>query len=410
MATKPELRRAVSNSKIKSSDWNFNFDSLNDYIENSIADSALTNYDVNTEYQKGAWVLAEVEGEKAIFESKYDGNKGNSLLDETYWDKVKLGGSSRNIGELVTSLLPQTDAGLHLVDGALINGNGAYADFVNYIAELYNADPTANYFTDEETWQTSVTNYGVCGKFVYDNVANTVRLPKVTGIIEGTIDVSALGDLVEAGLPNITGYVAGVASLADINSVSGALKYASQTNGDISATSSATYKRYTLKMDASLSNPIYKDNFNKVQPQTIKGFVYICIATSKKTDVEVNIDNVMTDVNGKADTDLTNLTNTGKEFASGLPMPSGRNIDLTLGATGAEYTAPANGWVTFTRALGDREHITMSSNDVAAVFVSYGSQVPTISIPVIKGAKFVVTYLGTGITYKFKFIYAEGAE
>ena len=351
MVTKPELRRAVSNSKIKSSDWNFNFDSLNDYIENSIADSALTNYDVNTEYQKGAWVLAEVEGEKAIFESKYDGNKGNSLLDETYWDKVKLGGSSRNIGELVTSLLPQTDAGLHLVDGALINGDGAYADFVNYIAELYNANPTANYFTDEETWQTSVTNYGVCGKFVYDNVANTVRLPKVTGIIEGTIDVSALGDLVEA-----------------------------------------------------------YDNSITVQPQTIKGFVYICIATSKKTDVEVNIDNVMTDVNGKADTDLTNLTNTGKEFASSLSMPSSRNIDLTLGASGAEYTAPANGWVSFARALGDREHITMSSNDIAAVFVSYGSQVPTISIPVIKGAKFKVTYLGTGITYKFKFIYAEGAE
>ena len=93
---------------------------------------------------------------------------------------------------------------------------------------------------------------------------------------------------------------------------------------------------------------------------------------------------------------------------SGWSLPSENSIDLTLGATGTEYTAPANGWVTFTRALGDREHITMSSNDVAAVFVSYGSQIPTISIPVIKGAKFKVTYLGTGTTHKFKFIYAQG--
>lgn len=408
MATKPELRRAVSNSKIKSSDWNFNFDSLNDYIENSIADSALTNYDVNTEYQKGAWVLAEVEGEKAIFESKYDGNKGNSLLDETYWDKVKLGGSSRNIGELVTSLLPQTDAGLHLVDGALINGDGAYADFVNYIAELYNADPTANYFTDEETWQTSVTTYGVCGKFVYDNVANTVRLPKATGIIEGTIDLSALGDLVEAGLPNITAQVVGVYTHNVVNA-SGALGILNTSQAG-SLGSAGSHKWTDWSFNASRSSSIYKNNFNKVQPQTIKGFVYICIATSKKTDVEVNIDNVMTDVNGKADTDLTNLTNTGKEFASSLPMPSNRYIDLTLGASGTEYTAPANGWVSFGRAIGDGEFITLSCNGVASVCISRNVQNPTVSIPVTKGSTFIATYVGTGGTFTFKFIYAEGAE
>ena len=110
--------------------------------------------------------------------------------------------SSRNIGEIVSSTIPLSDAGLHLLDGALISGSGSYADFVTYIAGLVSTYP--DLFETEANWQTSVTNYGVCGKFVYDSENNTVRLPKITGFIEGTTDVTALGDLIEAGLPNIT--------------------------------------------------------------------------------------------------------------------------------------------------------------------------------------------------------------
>lgn len=57
---------------------------------------------------------------------------------------------ARNIGQIITSTLPLSDAGLHLLDGALISGSGIYADFVDYIAELYNADPTANYFAQSQ--------------------------------------------------------------------------------------------------------------------------------------------------------------------------------------------------------------------------------------------------------------------
>lgn len=316
------------------------------------------------------------------------------------------GSSSRNIGELVTSLLPQTDAGLHLVDGALINGDGAYADFVNYIAELYNANPTANYFTDEETWQTSVTTYGVCGKFVYDNVANTVRLPKVTGIIEGTIDLSALGDLVEAGLPNITG--SGQMRCYSTVSCHGAFE---DIGGNGAGNGTFNDDKYlNFNFDASRSNPIY-GNSDTVQPQTIKGFVYICIATSKKTDVEVNIDNIMTDLNGKADTDLTNLTNTGKEYASGLGMPSDKYIDLTLGVSGTKYTAPANGWVVFFKnSSATQQYIHLQiENSVGYIDHSVGNSTALcLSIPVSKGQVFKVSYNAGGATSLFRFIYAQG--
>ena len=64
-------------------------------------------------------------------------------------------------------------------------------------------------FCSEEDWQQNRSTYGVAGKFVYNPIANTVRLPLITGFVEGTIDISALGSLVEAGLPNITGRVQG---------------------------------------------------------------------------------------------------------------------------------------------------------------------------------------------------------
>ena len=69
----------------------------------------------------------------------------------------------------------------------------------------------------EDEWQTTVTMsaFSQCGKFVIDDNAGTIRLPKVVNI-QGLTDLSKLGEIVEAGLPththtrgtmNITGQV-----------------------------------------------------------------------------------------------------------------------------------------------------------------------------------------------------------
>lgn len=223
----------------------------------------------------------------------------------------------RNVGEIISSTLPLTDAGLHLLDGALIQGDGIYKGFVDYIAGLYTENPTANYFTTEALWQQSVTTYGVCGKFVYDSTNNTVRLPKVTGIIEGTTDVTALGDLVEAGLPNITGDIK-IASLVKGSSstdLTGIRKGGcfndsygqALKTGDATTTSSTYFVEGQAVFKASSSSSIY-GNSSKVQPQTIKVLYYIVIANSTKTEIQADIDQVATDLNGKADVDYTNCS------------------------------------------------------------------------------------------------------
>lgn len=239
---------------------------------------------------------------------------------------------NRNIGEIVASTIPLTDAGLHLLDGALISGSGSYSAFVDYIAGLVTNYP--DLFETEANWQQAVTDYGVCGKFVYDSINNTVRLPKITGIVEGTTDLTALGDLVEAGLPNITGTV----SSDYVDNWSGAFYSQGQqfTGNSGSGVDSVAY------FDASRCSSIY-GNSTTVQPQTIKVLYYIVIATSTKTDIQVDIDEIATDLNGKADTDLSNTT-PAISFATSMNTAGIRTIVETYINNASWYRVYSDGW------------------------------------------------------------------
>lgn len=334
------------------------------------------------------------------------------------WDILDNLGSGRNIGEIVASTLPLEDAGLHLLDGALIDGSGIYSEFVQYIVNLYTNNPTANYFTDETTWQDTVTNYGVCGKFVYDSTNNTVRLPKVIGIIEGTTDVTALGDLVQAGLPNITGKITTNPN-PFYNSrltVSGALLNTTTTSNTAQGSASG-YTGSGVALDASRSNPIY-GNSATVQPQTIKILYYIVIATSTKTDIVVDIDEVVTDLNGKVDTDLTNATNSAKVMMSGMAMPSDTYIDLTLGSAKTTYTAPANGWFVIRKVATAAGQFLYMGNIPTSGHTTICWSRRAVNeqdifegfLPVKKNDVVQIDYSLGGSTDIFRFTYAVGSE
>ena len=327
------------------------------YSIGSIADlySSVIWYDCNQTYNKDSLVFGKVDEEIGLYTSLQDSNINNSLTDEAYWSKTPLGnnGSARNIGELVQTLLPQTDAGLHLVDGALISGNGIYSQFVDYVAGLYAKNPKASYFTTETDWQNSVKNYGVCAKFVYNSANRTVRLPKVTGLVEGTIDINALGQLVQAGLPALSGRAVSNGAHTHTRGtmeIKGALRFYGTSHGTnrvvYSASGAFTAEDATdvksgvgtLQTDpnvryqlvnfyasnkwsgATSSNGAHThevnitDNngilgkSNTVQPRTVKGFLYIVIGTYVKSSVHVNIDKVATDLNNKVDKDFSNIT------------------------------------------------------------------------------------------------------
>lgn len=325
---------------------------------------------------------------------------------------ISSSGASRNVGEIIQSTIPLTDAGLHLLDGSLLT-YGSYQAFIDYIADLYDSGNYDDIFETEANWQSSVTTYGVCGKFVYDSVNQTIRLPKITGFTEGTIDPTVLGNLVEAGLPNITGNFA-----IDKTSYGWSSSYvdgAFYNNGTTANGNSATQSGQAPKIgfSASRSSSIY-GNSTTVQPQAIKVLYYIVIANTTKTAIQVDIDEIATDLNGKAGVDLANVNDSGSSLGASWAMPSSTSIDLTLGSSGTGYIAPSEGYFSFVSGNSGSypknvELENLTSNISSSAHNSVNNGWLRCSIPAKKGDQVNIWY--QNLDFKsLKFVYAQGSE
>ena len=109
------------------------------------------------------------------------------------------------------------------------------------------------------------------------------------------------------------------------------------------------------------------------------------------------------------------------EWASTAGKPSDRYVDLTLGASGAIYTAPANGYFTITKKAGDNAPtstlwiaFTDLSNRMRCEYRSpIGATSATLGsliFPVVKGHEVKLEYTFTGETTYFCFVYDEGVK
>lgn len=148
---------------------------------------------------------------------------------------------------------------------------------------------------------------------------------------------------------------------------------------------------------------------------------------TKKSGIEVKDDSliylyfyvgeVVQDANiivaGQALTDIADLKNasnfsqTGLSTLSGLGMPSNRYDSLTIGASNAQYTAPANGWLVIWS--GSSWLAVHTIETYGPSFVSNaisGITGPRITLPLQKGQMFQIGYGATPESARF--YYAEG--
>lgn len=137
----------------------------------------------------------------------------------------------------------------------------------------------------------------------------------------------------------------------------------------------------------------------------------------------ITTDNIASDptiqglTNGKLDIDATLLSTTGKSTISALGFPSSRNTVLTLGDSGATYTAPANGWIqvnTWTTSTGlSYLHIRNVTSGLGELIVpnqDSGYQYRGY-VPCLKGDNMSIAYANLDLTKtQLLFIYAEGSE
>ena len=127
-----------------------------------------------------------------------------------------------------------------------------------------------------------------------------------------------------------------------------------------------------------------------------------------KNGISFDIDAIATDLNGKADVDLTNVNDSGTSRGAGWAMPSDTYEDLTLGASESSYTAPANGYLALCKVAGDTgKWIEIVNESNAMQDIQDGdtaTQELTVNVPLLKGTIATVYYTATGTTKYFRFI------
>lgn len=234
------------------------------------------------------------------------------------------------LGLIISSAIVRNDAGLRLLDGSSLSLNGVYKAFCDYLVARYLEDNTSVPVCSIEEYANDMNKYGQCAKFVYNNTSSelissltattyrvspySIKLPTITKHIEGISSISELGKALGAGLPNITG-IAGNFGTTAYSVCEGAFVPSSVGTSATATTGASGSGNTRLGFDASESNDIYGSS-DTVQTQSVKYPYYIVVATTTKTDIEVNIDNIASDLNNvlsqineRADRRLSNVTN-----------------------------------------------------------------------------------------------------
>lgn len=238
----------------------------------------LPEYDAGTTYYRGSWVKGNDGDAFSIYESLSDDNIGNALSDEEKWEKKSFGGGLE-IGDIGIAPfgIDEAQNKRRYLNGQVIS-QAQFVSFTNKLKSIIQTYPSLA--VSETNWQATVTNskLGQCGKFVIDDNAGTIRLPKVVNI-QGLQDLSLLGGIKAESLPNITGTGIGGSQISPTGATYDSGTSSIYQSGQFSAPK-------VLNFDASRSSSTYQDNA-PVQQEAIQYPYFIQVATGVEESVDV---------------------------------------------------------------------------------------------------------------------------
>lgn len=178
-------------------------------------------------------------------------------------DKLETRAPGVSIGTLLSYTGKDVPAGTLRPDGAVYNMRAAFPDFYDWVVNCGPTVSLADYALVE----------GNCGYYGLDESTGTVRMPTITNGFVGAATAGQYGQAVQAGLPNITGFITYITSDgADANSgqypTRGAFSWANVAYSSKSSLVSGTGSR-DLNFDASFSSDIYGRS-DTVTPSHVK--------------------------------------------------------------------------------------------------------------------------------------------
>ena len=285
------------------------------------------------------------------------------------------------------------------------------------------ADPTQEQAILDKYYST-----GIAWHYILDTTNKRFKLPRTKYGFKGLRDT--VGNDIAESLPSHTHTKGDMNITAALNNIcsegsmtaSGAMSLTTLTGDGVDG---AKGKFYDLSFNAknswtgSTSAPsgnVYQNNA-PVQERGTQMYLYFYVGeyTQSALDQTAGVNAEL--FNNKVDLNASNLTAQGRSYISGLSMPSDKHIDLTLGASGTTYTAPADGFYYLSkRATSNNQYLiiaqyTQGIAGLASRQNSYQTNVAELVwIPVKKGDSVTINYSFGGTTDRFQFIYAEGAK
>ena len=241
----------------------------------------------------------------------------------------------------------------------------------------------------------------------------TFNLPDLIGrCAEGS---AIPGTVKEAGLPNLVGYSDTVGFSDTRFEPTGCFYPAEEWNAGTFniVEKTGTAGANVVRFDASHGNPTYGKS-DTVQPPALTLLPCIKAFDAAVDSGLIDITELANEVAGKADTNLSNLSATGKAKAAHLAMPSGNYVGLSIPVTNTDVTAPADGYfysVIFATAASNGYMNFINRSTGFGVM----SNVPASSaekhfMPVRKGDVVRVEYNNLSEETTFGFFYAEGSQ
>ena len=277
-----EANKAIANAAQEATDTAKA--NVNSYVDGTVKPSLQTYVDQAQEDANSAATSMEQAASSATAASNYASNASadadnaaasaglaaNSAT-EANQSEEKAAEYLQQIGNKITAVegsigdigfaplgIDETQNKRRYLNGQVIS-QAQFVSFTNKIKAAIQLYPSLA--TSETNWQAEVTNskLGQCGKFVIDDTAGTIRLPKVVNI-QGLQDLALIGGIKNESLPNITGtfggsyYTGSGSATNDTGAFQNTLTISAHRGGGDEQTTS----RHSF--DASLSSSTYKDN------------------------------------------------------------------------------------------------------------------------------------------------------
>lgn len=336
------------------------------------------------------------------------------------------GGSSLVIGQIleVVSTADYTPEGCLLADGA----EYTKAQFPDLWANFLTGTPKLQTCTYTE-YANQIAEYGFCNKFAVDTTNETFKVPtrnKYRKLVKKIVNGTSWANIYDDGWVEQGGRQTGATS----GSVS-VLLLVTMADTDYSVQVTSTDQSLYGTGSPNTTTQITvetRGHDHTVQPcrcvWRVSGYTTIPDSTANITREFVVVANGTlnqeqmdwsawaSSLAGKTNIVLDNLSSEGKSRVANLAMPSDVFDDLTLGATGSRYTAPANGYFTLAKWASSGQIVVIESvsNGCRSFACTSISECPSATLPVKKGDSVAIYYSASGNVLYFRFVYAKGEQ